>query len=61
MIRQHETYEEPAGNTESPCTCKKKPQAALDEKDFIRMKLREGHSVEHVIQLLEKEHAHKTT
>jgi cytochrome c-type biogenesis protein CcmH/NrfF len=42
------------------CSCDR-PHGALEEKGFIRMKLREGHSVEQVIQLLEQEYGHRIT
>lgn len=42
----------------SDCSCDR-PHGALEEKGFIRMKLREGNSVERVIQLLEKQYGHR--
>lgn len=42
------------------CSCDR-PHGALEEKGFIRMKLREGHSVERVIQLLEQNYGHRIT
>jgi len=42
------------------CSCDR-PHGALEEKGFIRMKLREGHSVEQVIQLLEQKYGHRIT
>lgn len=42
------------------CSCDR-PHGALEEKGFIRMKLREGHSVEETIQLLERKYGRRIT
>jgi len=40
------------------CTCDM-PRGAVEEKNFIREKLTEGHSVEQVIELLDKKYGHR--
>ena len=42
------------------CTCDM-PRGAVEEKDFIRDRLRQGLTVEQVIGLVEKEYGHKIT
>jgi len=40
------------------CTCDR-PHGALEEKNFIRRELKEGHSVEDVIQLMDRKYGHR--
>ncbi len=40
------------------CTCDM-PRGSVEEKNFIREKLTEGHSVEQVIELLDKKYGHR--
>jgi len=40
------------------CTCDM-PRGAIEEKDFIRNKLRQGLTVDQVINLVEKKYGHK--
>ena len=42
------------------CLCDM-PRGAVEEKSFIRTKLREGFSVPQVIELLDEKYGHKTT